>query len=488
MPWVNEPTLGRFLDQAFDDRTRLNRLRTNFQKAVAEMERMGVAHGDLQHGNMLISGSGDIRLIDYDGMYVPGMPKFNASELGHANYQSPFRNMNTTLGPSIDRFSSIVIDLALDALIQDSSLWTKFSAGGNNIIFSVDDFLKPDASEVLSRISALPGFSGKVDNFKILCRAPVDQLPSLADFTRAQFKLQNVNTASLPSGAALRSRQFDVVSALDRQSLMARVGDQLEVVGLVVEIKRDFARNRQPYVFINFGDWRARSFKLVLWSEALDLFENEGFALDSLVGSWLSITGLIQSYQGSPQVEIESPGEIKILAGQQAAKAKLDGMTKPVSSPQTSNGSRSIQDQNKNLRAVFGSAPLPTGIQSTAPTSVPPVTSKIIQPPTNVNTSATTFPGSSSGNQRIRQNLQNLSMPTNAPTKFGSSVAGTPTVQVQPQGLAQSVVQQTKSIVTLPPTTQVGAPKSPASMSKRNLVIIWSLVIVFLVAILFALL
>jgi thiamine kinase-like enzyme len=36
------------------------------------LNRAGVAHGDLQHGNILVA-NGKPKLIDYDGMYVPAL-------------------------------------------------------------------------------------------------------------------------------------------------------------------------------------------------------------------------------------------------------------------------------------------------------------------------------------------------------------------------------------------------------------------------------
>ena len=40
---------------------------------TADLERHGIAHGDLQHGNLLVAADGTFRLVDYDGMYVPAL-------------------------------------------------------------------------------------------------------------------------------------------------------------------------------------------------------------------------------------------------------------------------------------------------------------------------------------------------------------------------------------------------------------------------------
>src|SRR2546430_4647189 len=53
--------------------------------------RSQVAHGDLQHGNILVRG-GSIQLVDYDGMWVPALKGRHATEIGHRAYQHPERS------------------------------------------------------------------------------------------------------------------------------------------------------------------------------------------------------------------------------------------------------------------------------------------------------------------------------------------------------------------------------------------------------------
>src|SRR5438034_11486371 len=66
-----------------------------------------MAHGDLQHGNILVRG-GSIHLVDYDGMWVPALKGRHATETGHRAYQHPERS-EQDYGQEIDRFSVLVI-------------------------------------------------------------------------------------------------------------------------------------------------------------------------------------------------------------------------------------------------------------------------------------------------------------------------------------------------------------------------------------------
>src|SRR3979490_3063393 len=72
MDWVEGDTLGVWLDKHFDDPPTLEKVRANFAAIARLLEGKGIAHGDIQNGNVMVT-NGDIKLIDYDGMFVPGM-------------------------------------------------------------------------------------------------------------------------------------------------------------------------------------------------------------------------------------------------------------------------------------------------------------------------------------------------------------------------------------------------------------------------------
>ena len=113
---------------------------TNFAKIVVDMAATGIAHGDLQHGNILVLPNGDLKLIDYDGMFVPGLQSMGATETGHVNYQSPARTMSDW-GPELDRFSAWTIYLSLVVLTIDPALWMSLHAEGEEaLLFTKADY------------------------------------------------------------------------------------------------------------------------------------------------------------------------------------------------------------------------------------------------------------------------------------------------------------------------------------------------------------
>jgi hypothetical protein len=446
MPWVNEPTLGAYLENHYADSNKTKALLSSFQAVIRDLEGLGIAHGDLQHGNILVADKG-IRLIDYDGMYVPTMPKLLASEKGHVNYQSPARIQGTavTVGPHLDRFSAIAIALALQGLAQNPNLWTKYSSGGENILFRAQDYIEPSSSQVLDDISRLPGLSQQVAQFRAICKAPLDKVPSLEDFLGARVNLQGLGTVQV-SQQPKRYRQYDVLEASKPAAILKREGDRVEVIGLVTAVKQGRVKWGAPFAFVNFGDYRAKSFTLVLWSGAVGEFQRAGFDLDSLRGSWVSVTGLIQSYNGTPQIEIERPAEIVILKDKNEALALLAAPT--VTSPPLS--------KNQQLKDVFrqyhGDRNVAEGTTQTVPVTT--FTGSTAQPPSPRPTTATRSTGK---NQEIRKKLT-----ASAGQSFPQRPPISPTVQGQSMQPTTGVAGKPLKTGPLP-----APPMSPKPVSKQ---------------------
>jgi hypothetical protein len=181
MDWVEATSLTRWLDEHVDDSTAVARVAQRFAELVAELEHAGIAHGDLQHGNLLVVADGSLRLVDYDGMYVPALAGAGAAEIGHRNYQSPSRSQSD-FDPTIDRFSAWVIYLSLVALAAEPALWHQLREdGGEYLLLAEDDFTDPVSS---SRFSILlnhvsPEVRLLVGQVQALVAIPPNLLPEL---------------------------------------------------------------------------------------------------------------------------------------------------------------------------------------------------------------------------------------------------------------------------------------------------------------------
>ena len=114
-----------------------------------------IAHGDLQHGNILVS-HGQIKLIDYDGLFVPRSFGLTSREEGHRNYQHPARS-GRDYGPYLDAFPGWLI------LVSLSGRWRRIPAfggathGGDEcLLFRREDFDQPKQSRAFHLVARSP--------------------------------------------------------------------------------------------------------------------------------------------------------------------------------------------------------------------------------------------------------------------------------------------------------------------------------------------
>jgi hypothetical protein len=91
------------------------------------------------------------------------------------------------------------------------------------------------------------------------------------------------------------------------------------------------------------------TFTIVLWSEALEAFGRKNDPLQHLVqhlGHWVSVIGVVEAYDGKPQIAVEVPSQITRLKDESEAKGRLHAAsgTIPVAVPaqvKTTRGSAS---------------------------------------------------------------------------------------------------------------------------------------------------
>ncbi len=143
MDWVEGLRLDAFLTVCFrkgSPKGMLQMLCRRWQKLAKQPRAANVAHGDLQHGNVLLvpvpgRDAYRLRLVDYDGMYVPALADLPPGEMGHAAYQHPQRLETGAYSPEIDRFSHLLIYTTLRSFMAGGDLnaagarrdWTEFN-------------------------------------------------------------------------------------------------------------------------------------------------------------------------------------------------------------------------------------------------------------------------------------------------------------------------------------------------------------------------
>lgn len=181
MEWVQATDLSRWIDGHLDDRPALAKVASHFANLVTELADVGIGHGDLQHGNVLVTPAGDLKLVDYDGMYVPALGGLEATEFGHRHYQSPLRTQHD-FGPDLDRFAAWVIYLSLFAVAVDPMLWRQLREdGAEHLLLARDDFTQPATSYRLYTLlnHSEPQIRRLAGQVRDLLSVPLDAVPAL---------------------------------------------------------------------------------------------------------------------------------------------------------------------------------------------------------------------------------------------------------------------------------------------------------------------
>ena len=153
MEWVDGTQLHTYVRANLGRPDKIYELAGLFLTMMCDLRQSGLAHGDLQHGNILVTRAGGLKLVDYDCMFTPLMAGQWAPEVGHSNYQHPQRAAEH-FDPSLDDFSSWVIYVSLVALTYAPKLWSMFDGGDECLFLRKKDFLHPESSEVISAMRA----------------------------------------------------------------------------------------------------------------------------------------------------------------------------------------------------------------------------------------------------------------------------------------------------------------------------------------------
>lgn len=153
MEWVEGQSLEHYIGSHIGQKFALENIIQEFLSIYQTLRSVGIAHGDLQHGNVLVvtdeKQGTRLRLVDYDGMFVPSLNSYLSNELGHPNYQHP-RRRSKHFGSYLDNFSAWVIHASLNCLLHDPALWSKLSGGDDCLLFRRTDFRNPSGAVVFN--------------------------------------------------------------------------------------------------------------------------------------------------------------------------------------------------------------------------------------------------------------------------------------------------------------------------------------------------
>lgn len=368
MRWLEGMALNEYVAAHLSQPARISSLLQTFEKLVQHLDGTAIAHGDLQHGNLIFTPSG-LRLIDYDGLYVPELKAMPANEIGHINFQHPQRQA-AHFGQSMDRFAIIVIYLALKAVSLDPGLWKKYD-NGDNLLFTRQDFDDPASSLVLLEIGGRRELADLAERFRGVCVGSYDAIPSLQAFLTGAFSFKKVISVQRPSAQQVVAKaqqqisQYPVLDATKKASLLEHVGLRVEAIGRITQATMRFYRRKVPYLFLNIGKWPIQSLTLVLWSKTLKAFAAAGIDPETYEGHWVRVTGVITTYEGSPQIVVEAVNQLHVLTGEADAKRWLKITSASLSGSHIGAGGSAakrekLTEEEEALARIYGTTSRPS--------------------------------------------------------------------------------------------------------------------------------
>jgi hypothetical protein len=184
MDWVDGNPLDAWVAKHLHDGNLASQAES-WLAITGDMQRRGLAHGDIANDNCMVSGS-QLKLVDYDGCYVPGLARQNPGEAGAQHFQHPGRK--GYYAANMDAFPSLVIYLSLLALHADPSLW-RFHRD-KNLIFQAADYRAPRTTPVWQELARSPDEKvvSLADTLAAMCRNGIGDLELLPDVVTPWWK------------------------------------------------------------------------------------------------------------------------------------------------------------------------------------------------------------------------------------------------------------------------------------------------------------
>lgn len=468
MAWVDGESLSEYVEDNLSNPSVLKQLAEQIKFIGSKLRKLQMAHGDLQHGNILVRNNGRLVLIDYDGIYVPNMPYKQSNEIGHIAFQHPERN-NLFFNEKIDNFSIITIYISFLCLANFNAkqIWQKYHTG-ENLIFSRKDYQDPANSTLFSDLQKNPQIAPLISRFQKICYNRIQDVPSLEEFLNTQIVLSqsqpNFRFNTSFSSVGIQG-QFKVILARKTLELVAEEGEKITVVGQIYKVA-EFDGHYGKIVFINFGSLKDpvinsnqkkyKTFTVVIFSKGLkNLYKSKGLEVKDLKkfeGKHFQITGLIECYEKNgyytPQIILED--------AYQLVEINKEDIERPISSV----------DISEPQRTVSRPAQAPSVLPSTKPTppnNSSPTKSRTNLPPKPAPPPPARQPNQSPVNQSPSSNVPN--QPPPVPSQYRTTVF---TSNPPPKSPAPASAQKTNQPPTIKKSPTTGKNTTSSTSSSKQ--------------------
>ena len=226
MQWVEGFLLNEFVRNNLDKPALLDGLGQIWLRMAKRLNEANLAHADLQHGNVLLvagskASSLAVKLIDYDGMWVPALANKKSGEVGHPNFQHPLRLKQGTYSADVDRLPLLAIACALRCLVVGGkSLWERYD-NGDNLLFREADLRNPAASALFKELWKINDAAAHdlIGNLTICLTGALGQVPLLQDLVMPLTDGQEKQVSELLGPGAVLNRPAPVVTAVSAEPI-----------------------------------------------------------------------------------------------------------------------------------------------------------------------------------------------------------------------------------------------------------------------------
>ncbi len=154
MDWVEGEPINQYIAQNAKNKERLLSLADEFLTMVEFLHANHIAHGDLQHGNIIVTHSGKIKLVDYDSLFVPGLEGESDIITGKAEFQHPQRGKLKMASEKLDYFSELTIYLSIISIAHQPSLTDEYSID-DSLLFRSRDWIDLENSNIYKSLKAI---------------------------------------------------------------------------------------------------------------------------------------------------------------------------------------------------------------------------------------------------------------------------------------------------------------------------------------------
>lgn len=167
--WVEGRSLDEVIAEALGrgNSATLAKLAQAFDRLAGEMLSAPWAHGDLKPENIIVTPSGEMRLIDWDAKFLPEFAGEQSPELGTAAFQHPTRTLEA-FDAHLDDFPIALISTALHALALEPSLAERYTEE-DGLLLSPRNIARQASYQAVLRLFSERGEALRYRIARLLC-------------------------------------------------------------------------------------------------------------------------------------------------------------------------------------------------------------------------------------------------------------------------------------------------------------------------------